>query len=103
MIFLYTFLSLQLLYHLTEAQSYPNESEALSDDDFLSFPNETERSTEVCCNDVSILSCEKVLLDPRKLSEKKIKLNGIEFNFSNTIEPTRPVTIGSWARVLADP
>ena len=56
-------------------------------EEFLSFPNENERSSEVCCNDDTILSCYEVKLDPAKLSQKKMLLNGISLAFSNKIEP----------------
>ena len=56
-------------------------------EEFLSFPNGTERSSEICCNDDDLLSCSEVKLDPRKLKDKEITLKGIQLTFSNNIEP----------------
>ena len=56
-------------------------------DDFLSFPNGSERSSEVCCNDEELLSCTEVKLDPARLTDKEITLKGIQLTFSNNIEP----------------
>ena len=56
-------------------------------DDFLKFPDETKRSTEICCNDNNLLSCTEVKLDPTNLSKKKITLKGIQLTFSNFVEP----------------
>ena len=56
-------------------------------DEFISFSNEAEKSSEVCCNDEDLLSCTEVRLDPAKLTEKEITLKGIQLTFSNNIEP----------------
>ena len=56
-------------------------------DEFLSFPHETKRSAEICCNDDDLLSCSEVELDPARLTEKEITLKGIQMTFSNKVEP----------------
>ena len=47
---------------------FPGESERGIEDDFLSFPNITERSIEVCCNDYHLLTCTEVKFNPENLS-----------------------------------
>ena len=58
---------------------------ATGSNDFLSFPNDTERSTEICCTDENLLTCTEVKLNPSNLSKKKIILKGIEMIFQNLI------------------
>lgn len=55
--------------------------------DFLSFPNASQRSTEICCTDDNLLTCTEVKLNPANLSKKKITLKGIKMTFENFIEP----------------
>jgi len=59
----------------------------LGSNEFLSFPNESQRSSEICCNDDNLLSCTEVQLNPANLSKKKITLKGIKMTFQNFIEP----------------
>ena len=60
---------------------------ATGSNDFLSFPNASQRSTEICCTDDNLLTCTEVKLNPANLSKKKIILKGIEMTFENFIEP----------------
>ena len=61
--------------------------ESKGSDEFLSFSEPSERSSEICCNDDTLISCTKVILDPAHLSKKKIILKGIKLTFSNSVEP----------------
>ena len=66
---------------------YVGETVFCDTGDFFKFPLGEKRSMEMCCNDDHLQVCREVEFEPRELSKGNMRFNGIDFTFSNEVQP----------------